>query len=132
MRKSPSVNIDLFAAGERKVIKTVTKTEKGKEQNDSGSAKVISSTAVAEEIDNKAGKNDVNNDKKNNMNNEKNTLQPSTTTPPSTSNPPPTSISSRNSVIELQAELLRLEAEWEQLEVDQQRIEEEKVCTDYK
>ena len=35
---------------------------------------------------------------------------------------------SRNNLIELQAELLRLEAEKEQLEIDQLRIDEEKVC----
>lgn len=35
--------------------------------------------------------------------------------------------SSRNSMIELQAELLRLEAEKEQLEIDQLRLDEEKV-----
>lgn len=37
--------------------------------------------------------------------------------------------SSRNSKVELQAELLRLEAEKEQLEIDRQRLDEEKVIT---
>lgn len=40
--------------------------------------------------------------------------------------PVPGAVASRNTFIELQAELLRLEAEKEQLEVDQQRLESEK------
>ena len=39
----------------------------------------------------------------------------------------PSASSARNSMIELQAELLRLQAEKEQLEIDQLRIDEEKV-----
>jgi hypothetical protein len=43
----------------------------------------------------------------------------------------PSASSARNSMIELQAELLRLQAEKEQLEIDQLRIDEEKVRRAY-
>ncbi len=51
------------------------------------------------------------------------TTAPASTAPPTT---PPSATASRNTNIELQAELLRLEAEKEQLEVDQLRLEGEK------
>ena len=44
--------------------------------------------------------------------------------------PVPSASASRNSMIELQAELLRLEAEKEQIEMDQLRLDEDKVSTE--
>lgn len=106
-------NVDLFAAGERKVVKplvnvvpisvatkTVTETKKVVDVVEPARdvEKVISSSVVDSAI-----------------------------SAASSISSTPAPSSSRNSMIELQAELLRLEAEKEQLEMDQLRLDEEKV-----
>ena len=99
--RNPSSNIDLFAAGERKIKAPIN-------------VSVTSTVAKPEVIANKAV------DAVKPLNTAENVQIGATTSVAAPS-------SSRNSMIELQAELLRLEAEKEQLEIDQLRLDEEKV-----
>lgn len=99
--RNPSSNIDLFAAGERKIKKPIDVS--------------VTATPVKPDVP---------------VNKAVDAVKPSNIADngqvgPTTSVVAPSS--SRNSMIELQAELLRLEAEKEQLEIDQLRLDEEKV-----
>ena len=98
--RNPSSNIDLFAAGERKIkapIVPITPAAAKPEVPMNKAVDEVKSLNLAENVQIAAT---------------------TSVTAPS---------SSRNSMIELQAELLRLEAEKEQLEIDQLRLDEEKV-----
>ena len=105
--KKNTANVDLFAAGERKPIAPpapiifVSVTQSSDKQADT-----VKTVKADEKV-----------------------ITSSTTeieiAAPVASAPSPSS--ARNSMIELQAELLRLQAEKEQLEIDQLRIDEEKV-----
>ena len=102
--KSSRSNIDLFAAGERKVPKAPSNSTPNPADKDVVvSAEKVKPVAVDVGVAS-SSITDV-------------------ATPASVVSP----ASSRNSMIELQAELLRLEAEREQLEIDQLRLDEEKV-----
>lgn len=99
--KSPSSNIDLFAAGERKIKVPVN----------------VSATSIFAKPEVAAAK-------------VTDAVKPTIITenvPIGVTTSASAPSSSRNSMIELQAELLRLEAEKEQLEIDQLRLDEEKV-----
>ena len=102
--KSPRSNIDLFAAGERKVPKAPSNSTPNPAEKDVVVAAEKTKPAPVDVGVVSSSITDV-------------------VTPASVVSP----ASSRNSMIELQAELLRLEAEREQLEIDQLRLDEEKV-----
>lgn len=99
--RSPSSNIDLFAAGERKIKNPIDVS--------------VTTTAVKPEVPVIKAVDAV---KPSNIAENGQVGATTSVVAPS---------SSRNSMIELQAELLRLEAEKEQLEIDQLRLDEEKV-----
>lgn len=104
--KTSRSNIDLFAAGERKIPKAPTNSTPTQAEKEVVVAAEKTKPSSVDVGVVSSGITDV-------------------ATPASASVASPAS--SRNSMIELQAELLRLEAEREQLEIDQLRLDEEKV-----
>lgn len=117
-KSSSSSNIDLFAAGERKILKppapvvntiVTPVTEKAVSSTQSPTSTVVPTSVPASSSSSSTSS----------------TVLNDIVIPSSPISVAPSA--SRNSLIELQAELLRLEAEREQLEIDQQRLDEEKV-----
>ena len=140
IKSSSSSNIDLFAAGERKLPKppvSATVTEKSIEKSiEKAIEKIekiekpipvpiqIQSTPVSTGSSTQA-RTDSKTESKISGSEFISTPVPG----PVPTIPVPSASASRNSMIELQAELLRLEAEKEQIEMDQLRLDEDKVST---
>ena len=113
-KSSSSSNIDLFAAGERKIPKATVPVV-----NLVAAEKTIASVVDRIPVPLSAPIPVSSSSGKSTTGSNENVL------PLTAASLAPSA--SRNNLIELQAELLRLEAEKEQLEIDQQRIDEEKV-----